>query len=417
VATQPDLAVAVLGATGVTGRRAVDYLRDRAPELGVSWAVVGRDEARLEALLEGWPEASRPEVVRADVADAASLAALARRARVLVSFAGPFAQLAPPVIAACVEAGTHYVDVTGEIGFVARVIDQHHERARERGAKIVQVAGFEALPFDLLTRLAIERLAAEHGARAESVELVVRMMPPPGRPHPSDGISAGTFESLRNGLRTGDMGAGDPAALVAGLADPETVRRTSPIPLSPRRDPERGLLGPMVPSPDINPPVIQRSLALQGLPPVRYRELVALNGLVRPQAAQLALAGTLGAVNGAFRLLASTPGPVRRAGAAVLGAVVPHSASGPRPDRIEAWAWAIDGTARAANGAEVKVGLEARGHPGYLATSRMTAEAGLILADPRARLPDLAGCLTPASALGVEELGRFEAAGLKFTPS
>ena len=63
----------------------------------------------------------------------------------------------------------------------------------------------------------------------------------------------------------------------------------------------------------------------------------------------------------------------------------------------------------------MKVGLEARGHPGYSATSRMTAEAGLLLADPEARLPELAGCLTPAAALGVEELGRFAAAGLEFT--
>jgi len=416
VATQPDLAVAVLGATGITGRRAVDYLRDRAPEVGAPWAIAGRDEGRLEALLDGWPADRRPEVVRVDVADAASVGRLAERTRVVVNFAGPFARLAPPVIAACVAAGTHYIDVTGEIGFVARMIAEHHERARERGAKIVQVAGFEALPFDLLARLGIERLAAEHGAQAESVDLVVRMRPPPGRPHPSDGISVGTFESLREGLRTGDMAVGDPAALVAGLADQDAVRRASPISLGAHRDAEHGLLAPMLPSPDLNPPVIQRSVALAGLPPLRYRESIALRTLARRQAAQLALAGTLGAVNGAFRLLSATPAPVRRAGATMFGAVIPRSASGPRPDRIEAWAWAIDGTARATSGAEVTVGLEARGHPGYSATSRMTAEAGLLLADSQARLPELAGCLTPAAALGVEELGRFGAAGLEFTP-
>ena len=45
----------------------------------------------------------------------------------------------------------------------------------------------------------------------------------------------------------------------------------------------------------------------------------------------------------------------------------------------------------------------------------MTAEAGLILADPDARTPDVAGVLTPSSALGTAELSRFAAARLDFS--
>ena len=46
----------------------------------------------------------------------------------------------------------------------------------------------------------------------------------------------------------------------------------------------------------------------------------------------------------------------------------------------------------------------------------MIAEAGLILADPRADLPERAGILTPALALGCKELERFAAAGMVFSP-
>ena len=418
MAAERDFAVTVLGATGVTGSRAVSYLRERAPQLGVRWAIAGRDPARLGALVGGWPEDARPELLRADVADAASLQALTERTQALVNFAGPFARLAPPVIAACVEAGTHYLDVSGEIGFVARMIDEHHERARERGVRIVQVAGVEALPFDLLTRLGIEKLAAEHDCEAESADLVQTMSPPPGMPRPSDGLSAGTLDSLGGWLRGDESRVlGDPAVLVRGLADVEMVRRISPIGVRPRRDAEVGIVAPMIPSPDINPPVIQRSLALAGLPPIRYREGVALAGLVGPRPAQVAVGAMLGAINGGLRRLSSAPAPIRRAGAALFGTLLPHSASGPRSDRMEGWTWAIDGVVRGAAGAEARVRVEGRGHTGYLATSRMTAEAGLLLADPDADIPEGAGCLTPAAALGTAELQRFAAAKLYFTAS
>jgi short subunit dehydrogenase-like uncharacterized protein len=417
MAAQRDLAVGILGATGVTGKQAVAYMRERAPQLGVRWAMAGRDPARLEAMVADWPEDARPELVRADVADADSLRALAERVRVVINFAGPFARLAPPVIAACVEAETHYLDVSGELDFVARMIDEHHERERERGVRVVQVAGIEALPFDLLTRLGIERLAAEHDSRPESADLVMTMTPPPGMPRPSDGVSRGTLESLRGWLGGEDSRLmGDPAALVRGLADAEEVRRISPIELGSRRDPEGGVLVPMVPSPDLNPPVIQRSLALAGLPPIRYRESVALAGIVGFRPAQIALAGTLGAVNRGLRRLSTAPAPLRRAGGALIWALVPSSASRPRPDRIEAWRWAIDAVVHGAAGAEARVRVEGRGHTGYLATSRMTTEAGLLLADPDADVPEGGGCLTPAAALGTAELARFAAAGLDFEP-
>ena len=71
-----DLDVVVFGATGVTGRRVAAYLSERAGEVGLRWAAAARDAAKLTRLL-GDIGVSAPETIVADVADPASLTAMA----------------------------------------------------------------------------------------------------------------------------------------------------------------------------------------------------------------------------------------------------------------------------------------------------------------------------------------------------
>ncbi len=414
MAADRKLSVIILGATGVTGRQAVPYLRGRAGELGLNWGIAGRSRDRLEALVSDWPEEERPEILVVDTEVAETVAAAAATTAAIVNFAGPFARMAPMVIEACVEAGISYVDVTGEIDFVARMIDRWDDAARTSGARIVQVCGFESLPFDLLALAGIERLAAEHSEEPVVIEEIFSGTPPPGMPLPSDFVSNGTFESLREAM-AGDGAAslGDPAALIGDLNTPESVRAASPIRNRPRWDSEAGPLAPMIPSPIINPPVIQRSLALAGRPPLPYREAVATSSFVPTRPAQAIFAGAASALNGGLDLLTRAPAPVRRAGTSAMRLLTPSG--GPREDRLDAWSWEIVCRVQGPSGVSSEVRVDAAGHPGYLATSRMTAEAGLILADPEADKPDAAGCLTPAAALGAAELDRFAAAGLRFS--
>ncbi len=48
-----------------------------------------------------------------DLKDAASLAAIARRTKVVIAMAGPYAKFGEPVVEACLAEGAHYVDITG----------------------------------------------------------------------------------------------------------------------------------------------------------------------------------------------------------------------------------------------------------------------------------------------------------------
>jgi short subunit dehydrogenase-like uncharacterized protein len=150
---EKDLSVVVFGASGITGRGVAAYLEKRAAEADFPWAAAGRDAAKVERVL-GDLGVSAPEVISADVADPSSLAAMAARTRVVLDLVGPYTLHGTPVIEACIENGSHYVDLTGEIPFVRRTIEAFDERAKEAGVKIVQVSGFEALPPDLGVRLA-----------------------------------------------------------------------------------------------------------------------------------------------------------------------------------------------------------------------------------------------------------------------
>ena len=138
--------IVVYGATGFTGRRTLRVLRSRAPGLRI--AAAGRNADKLAAL--------GGDFIVADSTDTASVLAMAQQARVLVSTAGPFGRYGDPVVDACVEAGTHYCDITGETPWVRGVIDRLHDKARDAGVRIVPFCGFDSVPSELCALLAVQ---------------------------------------------------------------------------------------------------------------------------------------------------------------------------------------------------------------------------------------------------------------------
>lgn len=412
-----DFAVVVLGGTGVTGRRVAAYLSERSLEAGFNWAAAARDPGRLERVLLDVGVAGA-ERIAADTGDPGSLRALAARADVVLNLVGPYTKHARPVIEACVAEGAHYLDLTGEIPFARTVLRDFGDAARERGVAIVQVAGFEALPPDLAVLMASEAARARWGEDLAAVDLEVRVQAPPGIPRPSDGISGGTSQSMVEVTADPDSAvAADPAALVGDPARAMLVRETSPIEVGVRRGASGTVIAPMTPAAFINPAVIQRTAELTGgeesPPPFRYREGVALDGGPVTLPARLALAGALAATQaGMRRTLLAGPGTKRRV-SSILGRVLPGSGFGPSPDRLEHWSWSMRVEAATTGEHRIEVDVEAQGHPGYLTTARMIAEAGLILSE-RSPEPGTLGCLTPAAALGTASAPRFERAGLQF---
>jgi short subunit dehydrogenase-like uncharacterized protein len=415
-----ELDVVVFGAGGVTGRNVAAYLAERAAEGPLSWAAAARDPNKLEGVLGGLGVRA-PEIVRADVSEPDSLAAMASRARVVLDLVGPYARYGRPVIDACVASTTHYVDLTGELPFVRQIIDEHHQRAAEAAIKLVQVCGFEALPADLLVARLAELAEADSDDGLRSVDLEVAVTGPPGRPHASDMVSGGTFQSMA--MLTGEENASlalDPAVLIPDEAAAASVRVRSPIGLAPRHGSDGAIIAPMAPAPFINPGVIHRSALLRAearsetFEPFRYREGIALGGRPATLPVRWLAGASMGATMAAMRALARSGPAVRRPVAGAMARLGPGSGFGPTGARLERWRWRMAATGLTRSGRQLHAVLDADGHPGYLATARLLGEAGILLAEDGAT-PAIGGCLTPAAALGTARLERFERAGLRFS--
>lgn len=397
------------------------YLAERADEVGASWAVAGRDPAKLRSVLAEIGVAA-PETISADVGVPASLATMAARSRVVLDLVGPYTLYGTPVIEACVENGAHYVDLTGEMPFMRQTVDAFHDRAAAAGVKIVQTCGFEALPPDLAVLLASETARERWGEDLSEADVDIVTRQPAGRIGLQDLISGGTMQSMAEALAAVDAAqVADPAALIT---DPElaaAVRQRSPITLAPRTNGRGDVITPMTPIAFINPAVIHRSVALLaaergGGEPLRYREGIAIPGGNATLPLRYVAAGMLGGMQAGFRSLTSARPAVRQRSAALMRKVLPSSGFGPSGEKLEEWSWHLTADARTPGGRYVRVDLDADGHPGYLTTATVLGEVGLLLAEDGAT-PERAGCLTPATALGTQGLDRFERAGARFSVS
>jgi short subunit dehydrogenase-like uncharacterized protein len=295
-----------------------------------------------------------------------------------------------------------------------RVITEFDAPARAAGVKVVQPAGFESLPPDLLVRTVAERAKQRFEEPLSEAEVELRVALPPGVPRPSDGMSGGTSQTIVTALLDDDASvAVDPAALAFDSERAEQIRDLSPIELRPRRSSDGNVVAPMLPVAFINPAVIQRSAELSGDPPLRYREGTALPSAGAMRVPSLALAGMLGGFQALMRSSVHASPAARRRYARALGAVMPASGFGPRPDRLEGWTWSLALHASTTGGHTLGGRVSGSGHVGYLATARMIGEAALLLADHSAT-PPAAGCLSPSLALGTANLDHFTPAGLLF---
>ena len=410
--TDRELDLLVHGASGFAGALVAAYLAEHAPHQ-VRIGLSGRSLDRLSAVRDGLgPRAAGWELVVADAHDDDALRSLARRTRVVASTVGPYERHGLPLTTACAAAGTDYVDLTGEVLFMRASIEANHEAAQASGARIVHACGFDSVPSDLGVLL-LARTAASHGL-GELTDTRFVLTGSRG------GFSGGTVDSLRAQV---DRMRADPAAR-AVVADPYALSpdraaepdRTADAP-GDRRD-RRGVrwdpdsrrwLGAFVMGP-VNTRVVRRSNALSGWSygrRFRYQESVGIPGRVlgAPVAAALT-AATTGLALG----MALAPTRV------LLDRVLPAPGTGPDSETRDTGYFSVRLHSRTSSGQLVQVQVSASGDPGYAATARMLGESALALVLDRDRLPERAGVLTPATAMGEVLVDRLRVAGMTLQP-
>ncbi|HET9689941.1 MAG TPA: saccharopine dehydrogenase NADP-binding domain-containing protein [Acidimicrobiales bacterium] len=389
--------VVVYGATGFVGRLTPRHLATAAPA-GTRVALAGRSRDKLERARQDlgvdWP------LIVADSADGAAVAELAASTRVVATTVGPYGKYGKALAAACADAGTSYADLTGEVFYVRWCADHLHDRAAATGARIVNSCGYDSIPSDLGVLLLAERAHADGAGDLEEVVLVAK-----GK----GGVSGGTVDSLRVEL---DAKRADPsgASLVADpyslSPDREAEADLGPQPdtFLPHRDPLIGeWVAPFVMA-GFNTRIVRRSNALTGWSygrGLRYREVMAFGS--SPVGA--AMAGGLTA--GMAVAMAAMANDVSRG---LLDRVLPKPGEGPSQATMDAGSFRSELHARTTSGRRYRAVVAGAGDPGYKATAVMFGEAALALAG--AGLPDSAGVLTPATAMGDALVARLRAAGL-----
>jgi short subunit dehydrogenase-like uncharacterized protein len=142
--------IAVYGATGYTGRLVAAELERR----GADFVLAGRNAAKLDALAAELPGEPRTAAVSLD--DPAALRELLEPCAAVIACAGPFTLHGEPVVAAAADAGTHYLDTTGEQPFIQDVFQAYGPRAETAGSALVPAMGFDYVPGDMLASLTAE---------------------------------------------------------------------------------------------------------------------------------------------------------------------------------------------------------------------------------------------------------------------
>jgi len=89
---------------------------------------------------------------------------------------GPYTYYGEPLVAACVETGTDYVDLCGEVLWMHQMIAAYEDKAKASGARIVFSCGFDSIPFDLGTLFVQDLAEKTWGAPSPRVKGRVRNM-------------------------------------------------------------------------------------------------------------------------------------------------------------------------------------------------------------------------------------------------
>ena len=379
--------IIVYGATGYTGRLVAEYLSKRtgAPK----WAMAGRSLSKLKQVRDEIGAAADTPLVVADASDPASIDAMTKRAKVILTTVGPYQLYGDELVAACVANGTDYTDLCGEPAWMRQKIDQHDAAAKASGSRIVFSAGFDSIPFDLGVLMLQKQAVDQNGAPAARVKGRVRAM--------KGTFSGGTAASLK-------------ATMAAAAKDPAVIGYlVNPFSLS------NDFAGP--PQPPGNKPEYDDSLASWAtnfvMAPINTKNVHRTNALLGHRYGtdfvydEMMLTGPGEQGEAIAKHVASTP--------MMGGDDDPKPGEGPTKEERETGFYDVlfigEYPADTHGGRTIKLSVKGDKDPGYGSTSKMIAETAIALCE----IDGPGGVTTPGAALGEALVERLQAnAGLTF---
>ncbi|KAK1228940.1 hypothetical protein PQX77_008014 [Marasmius sp. AFHP31] len=152
--------ILVLGATGLTGRQATRFLAAHPDRTSKKFtlAIAARSKQKLDALVSDLSLSKDIKIHTLDVTNEDAVNEAVKQTRIVVNTVGPYYRWGTPVVRACARHGVHYVDLTGEVLWVAQIIREFDYQATKTRSIIVPACGLDSIPSDISVHIANKAL-------------------------------------------------------------------------------------------------------------------------------------------------------------------------------------------------------------------------------------------------------------------
>ncbi len=381
--------IVVYGASGFTGRLVAEYLTSRSgvPH-DLKWAMAGRSLDKLASVRDEIGAPKNTPLIVADAADPASLDAMLKRTRAVLTTVGPYQLYGTDLVAACVANGTDYLDLCGEPVWMRQMIDKYQAAAQASGARIVFSCGYDSIPFELGVFFLQDAAKAKFGSTFNRVKGRVRKM--------KGTFSGGTAASMKAIFAAAANDPGllpmlrDPFVLTPGFEGPKQPPGNKPL----FDDDLQMWVAPFVMA-NINTRNVHRSNFLLGFPygsDFVYDEMMVAG----PKDSGEATAKAIVAAN---NKMGAQGGP--------------KPGEGPSKEEREAGHFDLLFLGVATDGRQMRAVVTGDRDPGYGCTSKMIAESAICLVRESSDVPG--GFWTPGAAFGHRLVKRLsDHAGMTF---
>ncbi|KAI5190635.1 hypothetical protein NECID01_1076 [Nematocida sp. AWRm77] len=199
ITTKERKDILICGGTGFTALKLLELVLSKRARMKVG--ITCRNKNKQEELLKTLEERTglSTESVEVHVIDLSNLAQVVpvlQKYKVAVNCIGPFAYTGTQVIQAAIQAKTHYVDCTGEPGFMDKSFSLFQEKAKGEGVIVVHACGFDSVPIDIGMMYTMKVLEEEGKTASTNMQADSYLMLNNSR------INIGTFKTIIASLDT-----------------------------------------------------------------------------------------------------------------------------------------------------------------------------------------------------------------------